>query len=160
MAIQIKEIVKADQNQISKIIKTLWGDEMIIVHGEIFHTPDLSGLKAYDGDQIFGFLHYQLRGDECEILTLASLREGQGIGTTLLVEVERIARKESCELLSLITTNDNLNALGFYQRRGFHLEALLVGQVTQSRKLKPSIPYIGESGIPIRDEIRLVKTLT
>jgi hypothetical protein len=59
----------------------------------------------------------------------------------------------------LITTNDNLHALGFYQRRGFHLNQVFPGRVDQARKIKPSIPEIGENGIPIRDEIRLEKDL-
>ena len=159
MTLQIKVLNETDQGQVSKIVKSLWGDETIFAHGEVFHTPALSGLKALDGDEIVGILHYQLRGQECEILTLASLKKGQGIGSALLLEVERIAGKEGCCLLSLITTNDNLNALGFYQKRGFHMAALAVDQVTKSRKQKTSIPLIGDNGIPIRDEIRLEKSL-
>ncbi|MGD8245715.1 MAG: hypothetical protein PVG25_02965 [Anaerolineae bacterium] len=55
----------------------------------------------------------------------------------------------------LITTNDNLAALRFYQRRGFSLVAVHPGAVDQARTLKPEIPAIGHSGIPIRDEIEL-----
>jgi hypothetical protein len=60
-----------------------------------------------------------------------------------------------CTRLWLITTNDNLHALRFYQKRGFMLVAVHRNAVEQSRKLKPEIPLYGKDGIPIRDEIEL-----
>jgi ribosomal protein S18 acetylase RimI-like enzyme len=60
----------------------------------------------------------------------------------------------------LLTTNDNLHALRFYQRRGFRLAALYPGALAEARKLKPSIPETGYHGIPIRDEIELEMSLT
>ena len=53
------------------------------------------------------------------------------------------------------TTNDNLNALRFYQKRGFVLVAVHRNAMEQARKLKPEIPLIGNDGIPLRDEIEL-----
>ena len=56
----------------------------------------------------------------------------------------------------LVTTNDNVDALRFYQRRGMRLVRLWPDAVTQARKLlKPEIPLIGAEGIPIRDELEL-----
>jgi hypothetical protein len=56
----------------------------------------------------------------------------------------------------VITTNDNVDALRFYQRRGFRLAALHQGAVDDSRaRLKPEIPEIGEHRIPLRDELDL-----
>jgi GNAT superfamily N-acetyltransferase len=93
--------------------------------------------------------------DQCEITSLDSLQAGRGIGTQLIDEVILEARKRNCHRLFLITTNDNLNALGFYQRREFELSALYRGAVNETRKSKPSIPLIGENRIPLRDEIEL-----
>jgi hypothetical protein len=56
----------------------------------------------------------------------------------------------------LVTTNDNLVALRFYQRRGFRLSALRPGAVDEARRrLKPAIPDAGAFGIPLRDELEL-----
>jgi hypothetical protein len=60
----------------------------------------------------------------------------------------------------LITTNDNLHALGFYQKRGFRLVAVHSNALAASRKIKPSIPDFGMHGIPLRDEIELEILLT
>jgi RimJ/RimL family protein N-acetyltransferase len=81
------------------------------------------------------------------------------VGSALLAAVEYLARSFGCQRIHLTTTNDNLHALGFYQRRGYHLTGLFPGQVEQSRLLKPNIPEIGDHNIPIRDELRLEKDL-
>jgi pimeloyl-ACP methyl ester carboxylesterase len=57
----------------------------------------------------------------------------------------------------VVTTNDNTDALRFYQRVGFRLREARVGAVDEARRtLKPSIPRAGRHGIPLRDEIELV----
>ena len=53
----------------------------------------------------------------------------------------------------------NLNALQFYQKRGFDIVKLHINAVKQSRKIKPEIPLIGFNGIPIRHEIELEMNL-
>lgn len=159
MGIQIDAITAEDRHFISDQMKSFWCDDLVVVHGEMFDTRILPGYKAVSENKIVGFSHYQIRGTECEIITLASLEEGIGVGSKLIAAVETAARDHRCSYLALITTNDNLHALGFYQRRGFRLAALLPGQIEESRKLKPSIPPIGQHNIPIRDEIRLEKVL-
>ena len=59
------------------------------------------------------------------------------------------------QFLRVTTTNDNLNALRFYQRRGFRITAVRPGAVDEARRTKPSISTSGEDGIPIHDEIEL-----
>ena len=84
-----------------------------------------------------------------------SLAEGEGVGTALLEAVKEAAVIASCERVWLITTNDNLHALHFYQKRGFRLVALYPNALESSRRLKPEIPLTGLDGIPLRDEIEL-----
>jgi hypothetical protein len=58
----------------------------------------------------------------------------------------------------VLTTNDNVDALRFYQRRGFRLAELHPGAVDEARaRLKPEIPRVGDHGIPLRDELMLEK---
>jgi GNAT superfamily N-acetyltransferase len=159
MSLKINNIRQPDLDTVLEIVTHLWGDTFVVVHGDIFHIADLPGLKAVIEDQIVGILHYQIRDRDCEILTLASLIEGQGIGSALLDAIESIAQTAKCDQLSLITTNDNLHALGFYQRRGFHLSALYPGRMMRAREIKPSIPLVGNHNIPIRDELKLEKSI-
>ena len=53
----------------------------------------------------------------------------------------------------LITTNDNINEIRFYQKRGFDMANLFRDAVTAARKKKSEIPLIGENSIPLRHEI-------
>ena len=90
-----------------------------------------------------------------EILSLDSLHEYKGIGTLLLNAAIGKARDSGLERIMLITTNDNLPALRFYQKRGFDLVQIRRNALEQARKIKPEIPLIGMDGIPIKHEIEL-----
>jgi ribosomal protein S18 acetylase RimI-like enzyme len=136
-----------------------WGDEIMISRGKVYRTEQLEGFVMEDGDEWVGLLTFFIEDNELEVTSLDSLREGQGIGTLLLNEAVEQARSSNCKRIFLITTNDNLNALGFYQKRGFKLAALYTGAINESRKIKPSISLIGMNNIPLRDEIELEMNL-
>jgi GNAT superfamily N-acetyltransferase len=129
--------------------------------GELVDARKRPALIAEDDAGVLaGVLTYVVEGDGCEILTLHAAEQWRGAGTALIEEVERIALDAGCRRVWLITTNDNIDGLRFYQRRGFHLAELHAGAVDRSREsLKPEIPAIGEHGIPIRDELELEKLL-
>ncbi len=129
-----------------------WGDEIVVAHGEIIRYDEVDDFIY---DDWTGLITFMIRGSECEITSLDSLREGKGIGTALIEDVLRKAKEKNCRRVFLTTTNDNLHALGFYQRRRFELAAIRRGAMNESRKLKPSIPLIGMNSIPLRDEIEL-----
>lgn len=129
-----------------------WGSDFVVAHNEIIRYDEVDGFVY---DDWAGVITFMIRGEECEVTSLDSLKEGKGIGTVLINEVLQEAKGQKCHRIFLITTNDNLRALGFYQRRGFELVAIHRGAVNESRKLKPTIPVIGENNISLRDEIEL-----
>jgi GNAT superfamily N-acetyltransferase len=129
--------------------------------GELVDPLDHPALlaEAEDG-RLLGVLTYIVDRDQCEILTLHTAEQWRGVGTALVEAVERLAAQQGCRRLWLITTNDNLDGLRFYQRRGFRLAALYAGAVDDSRaRLKPEIPVVGDYNIPLRDEVELDKQL-
>jgi GNAT superfamily N-acetyltransferase len=132
-----------------------WGDDFVVAHREIYRPENVMGFIAHEQGQWVGLVTYVLGETGCEIVSLDSLREGYGIGSRLIDEVAAEARRVGCKRLFLTTTNDNLHALGFYQKRGFVLAALHRGALEYSRRVKPSISLIGMHGIPLRDEIEL-----
>ena len=119
----------------------------------------MPGFAAFDGDGCVGLVTYELDGGACEIVTIDALREGEGIGTALLEAVVDAAREAGCKRVQLLTTNNNVRALAFYQKRGFRLVALKAGEIDEQRKLKPSIPEVDSAGLPIRDELHLELSL-
>lgn len=117
-----------------------------------------SGLVAtVDGDPA-GLITWFVAGTEAEIRALAvdpRLR-GRGVGGLLLREATDVLWESGVRRAWLVTTNDNLAALGLYQKAGWRLAALRPGAVDALREtLKPSIPALGEHGIPLRDELEL-----
>jgi GNAT superfamily N-acetyltransferase len=128
--------------------------------GELIDVLALPGLVAVDASEdVIGVLSYQRTADACELVALAAQDRHTGTGTTLLNALLDLLRREAatqpCSRLWLITTNDNLDALRFYQRRGFVMRAVYPGAVNASRRLKPQIPPSGAYGIPLRDELEL-----
>jgi len=127
----------------------------MITRGNIYHPEQLDGFVFEDENEWVGLLTFFIKDDECEVTSLDSLREGKGIGTQLIDKAIETARARKCNRLFLITSNDNLHALGFYQKRGFEIVTVYRGAVNESRKRKPGIPLVGMNGIPLRDEIEL-----
>ena len=132
-----------------------WGSEEMITRGNIYRPEQLEGFVVENGNEWIGLLTFFIKDNECEVTSLDSLRGGQGIGSLLIDKAIEEARARGCKRLFLITTNDNLHALGFYQKRGFEIVMVYRGAVNESRKRKPSIPLVGMNGIPLRDEIEL-----
>jgi GNAT superfamily N-acetyltransferase len=125
----------------------------VAAHGELLYPPELPGFIA--GDRL-GVATYRIDGDECELVTLHSAVENAGAGSALIDAVVATAREAGCRRVYLVTTNDNTQALRFYQRRGLRLCALRPGVVDEARRtLKPEIGETGNDGIPIRDELEL-----
>jgi len=154
-SLAIRPVTPADVDWIRQQITERWHAETVVAHGEVFRPHELPGFIAlWDADPV-GLVTYRIDGDGCEIVTIDSMRSDSGIGTALIETVREVAERAGCRRLWLLTTNDNLHALGFYQKRGFSLVRVHVGAAETARRLKPSIPLIGFQGIPIRDDIEL-----
>ncbi|MBN2500284.1 MAG: GNAT family N-acetyltransferase [Anaerolineales bacterium] len=149
----IRPTTPADIPWIKAWLNQDWGSERMVARGEIFYPADHAGFAAFLADKPAGLLTYRIVDRDCEITLLDSFQEGIGIGTALIEAVRQMAAEAGCRRLWLITTNDNLNALGFYQKRSFTLAALYPNAIQHSRELKPEIPLIGANNIPLRDEI-------
>jgi ribosomal protein S18 acetylase RimI-like enzyme len=132
-----------------------WQAVRVVSRGKMFDVLTLPGFVAVRGDERVGLLTYHIEGDQVEVVTLHSLVHDIGAGSALMAAAQVMAREAGCKRLWLITTNDNLHALRFYQRRGMHIAAVHVNALEESRRLKPEIPLVGMDGIPLRDEIEL-----
>jgi len=151
----IRPVTDSDRPWVADLSTQAWGADIIVEHGVIFHASTLPGFVAVRGDEKLGLVTYHIADHACEIITLNSLQPGIGIGSALIDAVRQRARQADCQRLFLMTTNDNIDALRFYQKRGFVLVAVHRNAAEEARKLKPQIPLVGEHGIPLRDEIEL-----
>jgi ribosomal protein S18 acetylase RimI-like enzyme len=155
MAIVYRRSGPEDLPRLRSFWREHWGDDFMVAHGTIYRPETLQGFIALDEGQWVGVITYTFLDRDCEIVSVDSLREAQGIGTRLIENAVAEASRAGCRRVFLVTTNDNLEALGFYQKRGFKLVQVNREAVHESRKIKPGIPLIGKHGIPLRDEIEL-----
>ena len=133
-------------------VRCLWGGPMCVTMGKLYDMSGLPGFVAAEEGALLGALLYRVTGGEMEVSALFSLVEGQGAGRKLLDAAAQEAKRLGLKRLWLITTNDNTRAIRFYQRYGFRLKAVHIGAVNEARRLKPSIPLVGDDGIPIEHE--------
>lgn len=158
-AISTRPIRPDDRAWIAATTIERWGGETVVGHGVVSHPADLPGfIAARDGAPV-GLLTYAIEDESCEVVTIDALVEGIGAGTALLGACTAHARAQGCTRLWLVTTNDNLHAREWYERRGFRVVAVREGAIARSRELKPSIPLLGADGIPITDEIEMALEL-
>lgn len=151
----IRQITESDREWVARFLEKNWGSTKIVSRNRVHEAVNLPGFLAVEGEEPLGVIIYNIEDDQCEIVVLESLVENRGIGTALVEAVKRAAVSSGCRRLWLITTNDNMRALKFYQKRGFLLVAIHRNALEQARRLKPQIPLIGIDGIPLRDEIEL-----
>jgi len=154
-SIEIQPIRDEDRIWIKDWLMDRWGDIQIVVHGTVYEADSLPGFVARVRNEVVGLITFYFQDHQCEVVSLDSLKVQRGIGTALLQAVGLEAISAGCRRLWLVTTNDNLDALRFFQRRGFVLCGLQPGAVDKARLIKPSIPLVGQNAIPIRDEIDL-----
>jgi GNAT superfamily N-acetyltransferase len=155
--VRVRPVGEGDRPTIAWLMNELWGSTLQVVHGTVFRPADLPGLIAERAGRLAGLLTYHVSNGVMEIVTLNALERRAGVGTLLMEAAATDARQQRCHEIRLTTTNDNLDALRFYQRRGLRLVALRPGAVDRARLDKPEIPRIGDFGIPLRDEIDLAR---
>jgi GNAT superfamily N-acetyltransferase len=131
----------------------------VVSLGRLFDPARLPGLVAWEAGQRAGVLAFVEEPGGAEVVLVAADPPGRGAGTALLRALEATGGERGWERLRLGTTNDNMGALRFYQRRGWDLVTLHRGAVERDRELKPEIPLLGRDGIALRHTLELERRL-
>jgi len=172
--LSIRPLERADREWVAHFLDEHWGTTQIVSRGQAVYGHLLEGFIAErarpdagndaqesEPPEKLGLLTVKIdpAKRETEITTLNSLVKCIGVGSTLLETLENWALNAAMKRLWLVTTNDNLPALKFWQKRGYELVAVHRNAIAAARRIKPQIPITGLQGIPIRDEIELEKRL-
>lgn len=171
-AFTIRPLERADREWVAHFLDERWGTTQIVSRGKAvyghllpgFMAERSSGAEDEEPDEAapaenIGLITVHIGEKECEITTLDSLDEAIGVGSALVEAVEEWAREAGIGRLWLVTTNDNLEALKFWQKRGYELVSVHRNAIADARRIKPQIPITGLNGITIRDEIELEKII-
>jgi GNAT superfamily N-acetyltransferase len=149
-------LTDADRPRLAEILEKSWGSTQMDTRGRLVDVLGLPGFVAENDDGWIGYLNYEDRAGNVEVIAVEALVQGQGVGAALIARTLEVVRETDATRLWLLTSNDNVDALRFYQRRGFVLVAVHRDAITLARKtIKPEIPRTGHHDIPLRDEIEL-----
>lgn len=141
----VHKITEKQRHNVEQFFISNWGSCEMVTSSGVYDCKELDGfIVCNDKDEIRGLITYTEIDRVCEVISLDSLDEGKGIGSALLEAVE-FEVKRTCNEIKLITTNDNMKALGFYQKRGYRLTRIIRDAVTEARKHKPEIPLMGST---------------
>ena len=171
----IRPLERSDREWVAHFLDERWGTTQVVSRGKAVYGHLLPGFtaervaseEAEDSEETdeeaksnyLGLITLNAQEKECEIMTADSLEPGIGVGSALVHAVEVWAKESGIKRLWLVTTNDNLGALKFWQKRGYKLVMIHRNSIAESRRIKPQIPITGLDGIPILDEIELEKLL-
>ncbi len=155
----VTTLSSSDRTWVRERTELLFGGDTVVSRDVVHQPSELPGFIAMEGSERIGLATFKIDDGRCELVTLDALCQWCGVGTTLLEAVEKAARAEGCTDIWLITTNDNLDALRFFQRRGFCITTVRVNAMEHIRRLKPGVPLVGSYGIPVNDEIEMEKAL-
>lgn len=156
----VRPLTDEDEGWATDLLIDVMSGPPIASRGVLYDGSELPGLVAEHEGRPAGLLLHHLDDGELQIVYLASTIERVGAATSLLDAALSLAHDEGCRRAWLVTTNDNVAAFRFYQRRGWDLVALHLDALEESRRLKPTIPHIGHDGIPIRHELEFEVRIT
>jgi ribosomal protein S18 acetylase RimI-like enzyme len=132
---EVRPLDDGDRAWVTETISNEWGLPVVSISGP--HNPaDFAGCVAVEANERLGLITYRVTDEDCEIVTLNSLRPNRGVGTALLRAVKRIADERGLRLW-LITTDENSNAIRFYENRGMTMRAFHRDFVKVVRRYKP-----------------------
>lgn len=153
--LSIIKISSQNRSLANSLIEEYWYSLEMVIGGEVIDMNTQEGFLCMKQNQCVGLITYRPILEALQITALCAKQPKIGIGSALIQKVKDHAAQHGFEFLSVTTTNDNLDALYFYQRRGFYLTALYPQAIQKSRKIKPQIPLVGQNNIALRDEIEL-----
>ena len=150
----IQKITPDDRSWVAEMLRQEWASTSVARLGEVIDAAALPGyLAILDGGRRVGLLLVDVRDRDYEVVAISTTEPRRGIGRALMERCLAEARSAGCRRVWLVTTNNNVAAIAFYQQMGMDLRALHRHAVAQARELKPSIPVRDAAGQPIDHEL-------
>jgi len=120
VAFEIRTAVASDRHDIEEICDRAWGETEIDAFGRTFDVLAGHNLVAIADGKLAGLISLALDRGELAIVLLSVYPEyqGSGVGGALVEAAAALASERRLPSLKVATSNDDIAALYFYQRRG------------------------------------------
>ncbi len=152
-ALVTRPLADSDRRWVRDRLVRDWSSTSVARRGELVDATGLPGYVAVLGGRRSGMALVDAGGDELEIVVLSASRRRRGVGRALIERCVTEARDRGCRRVWLVTTNNNVGAISFYQHVGMDLCAFHRHAVRAARRLKPTLPLRDSSGLPIDHEL-------
>jgi len=142
-----------DRTAIETICDRAMGETVVDAFGATYDVVEGLNLIAEAEGELVGLLSLAVRHGEALVVFMSVYPEyqGTGVGAALLTFAEEISAVRNLPFVRVAVTNDDIPLLYFYQRHGFTIYEVCVGEVADKFGSAPP----GFSAIPVRDEIRM-----
>lgn len=157
VAVEVRLATRGDRHDIEDICDQALGETDVDVFGRSFDVLDQENLVAVAEGRFAGVISLAVDGGDLAIVLLSVFPgfQGHGVGGALLDAAVRMAAERSLPAVKAAISNDDIPSFSFYQRHGFAIDAVAKGLLAD--RYGSAEP--GFSGIPVRDEIRLRRSV-
>ena len=149
----VRQVAPGDRDWVVKSLVAVWTSTSVARRGELVEAAGLPGHLATLGARRVGLVLVDVKDKAYEIVAISTTEPHRGIGRALMESCFAEARATGCRRVWLVTTNNNIGAIAFYQRLGMDMCALHLQAVQLSRELKSTIPVRDAAGVPIDHEL-------
>ena len=145
-----------DKSAFLTLMMRHWGSHRMMIGLRVYDCAELPllGLFSAKGEPL-AVASWAMDGEIAVLCALHALSPGQGAAIELLDAVKAAAKAKGATRLRAMLTNDNLPAMGFYQKQGFRFSGLYVEAIDHYRSVIPTIIRTGHQDIPVRDALEL-----
>lgn len=149
----VRKAVDDDRSAIETICDRALGETVVDVFGSTFDVLEGVNLVAIAEGELIGLLSLAVRRGEATVVFLSVYpdHQGTGVGSALIRAADGMAVERGLPFLRVAVTNDDIPLIYFYQRHGYTIYEVAVGEVAD----RFGSATLGFSSIPVRDEIRL-----
>ena len=157
--LELRQATPSDRGTIEALCLYFWGETVVDCFDQQYDVLACPAILACKGRIPVGLASYAIEAelDAAVLVVLNVLPEvqGQGLGRALIDATCDRARESNLRCILVVTSNDDLPALGLYQRYGFRIRHIVTGRIAEHHG--GEVP--GFAAIPVRDEIQLVYEL-
>ena len=114
----IKKVKEIDFEKILQIERELFVNPMTPIELTSFFSQDCFQIWKIEIDEVVGYVSFFKVKDEVEVIKIgiAKLYQGRGYGSCLLNQIKQLSIKK----LFLEVSVENIGAINFYLKNGFH----------------------------------------
>jgi ribosomal protein S18 acetylase RimI-like enzyme len=153
----VRKATEADEDAIETLCDRALGETDVDVFGKTFDVLSGVNMIAVQGEELVGLLSLAIVNGEATVVLLSVYPDfqGKGVATALLTAADQLAAQRGLSFMRAAVTNDDIPQLYFYQRHGFAIYEVAVGEVAD----RFGSASAGFSAIPVRDELRLRRSV-